>query len=937
MTSAPSQQAIAFGDFVLQPSRQALSVGGREVPLPGRSHALLMALLDRPGELIDKDELIARLWPNSIVERSNLRSQVATLRRLLGCGENGRRYIATISGHGYRFVAPVQRVHAAPHLSHDRSDIFEANLPDGPPVLFGRDGEIGRIASLLAQQRHVTLVGPGGIGKSALAIATVRRVARSYPDGVLFVRVDREQGEDAASVALSRALGIDPTATAHQILDKIGDRHLLISLDGCEATRAGTAERARQLLERSGVSLLVTSREPLDLAGEQVIRVEPLAIPEPGESDPDAILATPAAQLLRARMTTCGSEVAADAARAIRTLCRYLEGDPLAIEIAAGHADAFGVQGLLQMLDDELLLSMAARQDVRPRHCTLAASMTWSYELLSASEQRLLRELAVLRGPFPIESARAVASAHPFEVLTGLQRLVARSLLIARPTPHGTHFLLSRPAGAFAVARLREAGEAEDVERRHAEYLAEHLDAGCWNEPYVAANLGPALDAVHMVGAAASFRRLVQAALPYWAQRNRFAEAHQHVRRALTLAPDCLSPEIALVLQEALATILASRIGPASEQLEAGIALLALARQLERPDAMVRGHWALWAATMNQGRQAAALDHAREAWRIAEGLADPGLLAAADRMLGIALHLTGNQAKASLHIDRALTVFAWPERSIANLPFQFDQRVVALSFRARILLAQGYPEQAARAAAEALAEAEDIGHGLSIAHSIAIAGLPIALVLGRQALGERLLDRLRAATDELDLPAWRAITELASGWLGAARGEAGGRTRLRDALSALHGAHFGEVHLLALTALAEFQLRGGLLGEADETIEIAIARSESGGDLWCWPELLRIRALVLHGQMGDAGAYEVHELLASARQDAMRHKSNWWLLRIQIALARLGRTTDELSRLVSQIDEGRFSTDMMEAVELIERGRQAHPPPSTVAPRVMAA
>ncbi len=932
MTSALSEQAVAFGDFVLQPSRQSLSVGGREVPLSGRSHALLMALLERPGEVIGKDELIFRLWPSSTVERSNLRSQMAALRRLLGCGENGRRYIATISGHGYRFVAAVQRIHAAPRLTDETSGVAETDLPEIPSILFGRDTEIGRVSSLLAQQRQVTLAGAGGIGKTVLAIAAARRLARSYPDGVLFVQVVGAQGPDAA---LSQALGLAAAATTREILDKIGDRHLLILLDGCEAARAGTAQLVQHLLRQSGVSLLVTSRDPLDLAGEQVFRLEPLAIPEPGERDPNVILAAPAAQLLAARMSRCAPGAGADTAEEVRTLCEYLEGDPLAIEIAAGHADAFGVQGLLQMLDDELLLSMAARSGACTRHHTLAANMAWSYELLPAAEQRLLRELSIIQGPFPIECARAIASAHPFEVLAGLQRLVSRSMLTARPTPQGTHFLLSRPCRAFARLRLRQAREGEDVETRHAEYLAEHLRSGCWNGAYVAANLDPALDAVHLSGAADAFLRLTQAALPYWARCNRFADAHRHVRRALTLPGQCLPCETALALQEALTTILASRIGPASEQLEAGATLLALARQSERPDAVVRGHWALWAATMNQGRHAAALDHAREAWRIADTLAASDLMAAADRMLGIALHLTGNQARALRHIDRALSVFAWPERSVANLPFQFDQRVVALSYRARILLSQGYPDQAVRAAAEALAEAEDIDHALSIAHSIAIAGLPIALVLGRETLAERLLERLCDATDMLEMPAWSAIAELAAGWLGAARGEESATARLRDALSALHGAHFGEVHLLALSALAEFQLRDGQLNDADETIEIALARSESGGELWCRPELLRIRALVLHAQMGDAGASEVQELLAAAREGALRHKANWWLLRIQIALTRLGRAPDELSRLMAQIDEGRLCADMLEAADLIERGRP--PPPIPAAARVIAA
>jgi len=937
MTSAPTEQSLAFGDFVLHPSRQALTVGGREVPLPGRSHALLLALLNRAGELVDKDALIAQLWPNRIVEPSNLRSQVATLRRLLGCGENGRRYIATISGHGYRFVAPVQRIHGTARPSDEAWESPGSDLPEGPRTLFGRDGDIGRISSLFAQQRHVTLVGPGGVGKTAIAHAAARQVAGSYRDGIVFARVDTEQGDHAAHIALCRTLGLAPATGVNEIVDRIGNRRLLILIDGCEVARAEMAELAGQLLERSCASLLFTSREPLDLAGEQVVRIAPLTVPPAEESDPDAILATPAAQLLRARMTSWATETTTGAVQAVGALCRYLEGDPLAIEIAAGHADAFGVEGLLQMLDDELLLSMSAKQGAIARHQSLAASMQWSYDLLPAPEQRLLRELSVVQGPFSIECARAIASNHPFEVLTGLQRLVARSIVTARPTAQGTQFLLPRPARIFARALLRQAGEGNDIERRHAKYLAEHLDTGCWNESYVAANLGPALDAVHAIGAPACLRRLTQAALPYWAQRCRFAEAHLYLRRALAPDDDSLPPAEALILQDALATILASRIDPASEQLDAGAAVLLLARQLERPEAVFRGYWALWGATMNQGRHIAALDHAREAWRIAERLGTPDLVAAADRMLGIALHLTGNQAKALLHIDRALSVFAWPERSIANLPFQFDQRIVAFSYRARILLAQGYPDQAARAAAEALAEAEDIGHGLGIAHSIVVAGLPIALLLGRLTLAERLVERLRAATEVLDIPAWSAVTELAAGWLAAARGEPAGPIRMRDALSALHGAHFGEIHLLALSALAEFQLREGQLSEADETIEIALVRSERGGGMWCQPELLRIRALVLHAQIGDAGSDEVQALLAAARQDATRHNANWWLLRIEIALARLGRTTDELSRLISKIDEGRFSIDMMEAVALIDRSRPPLPLPGAGALRVMAA
>lgn len=443
-----------------------------------------------------------------------------------------------------------------------RAAIVRTGLPAPLDELVGRAEALAELRALLPRQRLVTLVGPGGVGKTRLAIEAAR--TQSFPDGVQLVELAPLPAGDAlVAEQVLGALGTYEAAgtslsPVDRVVTALRHRHLLLVLDNCEHVVAPVAELvARLLRDVPGVRVLATSREPLGLTGELLWEVPPLPVPDDG--DLDAVRRSAAAQLFAARAAAQQRGFCLDArtAAAVAQLCRRLDGLPLALELAATRVRALGVRGVVDRLDDRFRLLTTAQRDVPPRQRTLTAVIGWSWDLLDEADRLVLARLAVFRDGCTPEAAEHVCRTD----LDTLARLVDRSLVVLDDSGADPRYRLLESVAAFCLNRLTD---ADEVRARHAAYyteLAESADPGLrgtdqqrWLARLDAetANLRSAL--VHGGGL-----RLAVALSWYWYLRGRLTEA----RRALAVRGDPAQESRAAAWRVGFALLQGAVIAPA--------------------------------------------------------------------------------------------------------------------------------------------------------------------------------------------------------------------------------------------------------------------------------------------------------------------------------------------------------------------------------------
>ncbi len=405
---------LVFGSFRVLTGQRLLLAGDQPVRLGSRALDILLALLERPGELIGKHELLARVWPDMAVVEDNLTVHIAALRRVLGDGIGAARYIVNTPGRGYRFVAPVERLRA-----HD--------LPPRLARLIGRDAELARLASA---GRLTTITGPGGVGKSALALEAARR----DQDPRL---IDLAESADEPSVCAAIAAGLGPPSDA---------RRLLV-LDNCDPAIEALARLIPGLLTAApGLHLVVTSREALRLDGEQVLRLAPLAVPPLGDGLTAAQALGFAAVELFAERAAAGFALTDATAPDVARLCRALDGMPLALLLAAAQLGIFGLAGLAARVQSGSEILGPGLRNAPARHRSLRASFDWGKPRLSDAEILALQRLAGFADDFRLDEAVAAVSA---EIFAGL---VAKSLVAADLTGPVARYRLFRTLRPFALS-----------------------------------------------------------------------------------------------------------------------------------------------------------------------------------------------------------------------------------------------------------------------------------------------------------------------------------------------------------------------------------------------------------------------------------------------------------------------------------------------------
>lgn len=489
----PSDSIYRFDNIELHPSTRQLLVEGQPASLGARAFDLLSALIAHRDRMLTKNELLDMVWPNLVVEENNLQVHVSALRKLLG-----PKAIVTIPGRGYRFAAPLDALPAAaaapaasPPAPKPRAAPMPAaakalrpdtgNLPALLPPLLGRDAEFATLRELVRQHRLLSLLGPGGIGKTSLARAVARQVAHHFRDGAWMVELANVSDPQALPGAVALALSISlPGRTDARV--ELAERlrgHELLVLDNCEHLVEPVAALASYLLEAvPHLYMLVTSQEPLKLAAERPVRLDALSVPAHAALADAGAHGAVALFVARVSATQPGFRLDEDNIDAVVDICRELDGMPLALELAAARVPLLGIQGVRQHLAQRLHVLKNGVRDAPSRHRTLRDTLDWSHALLSPDEQKVFRRLGVFVGGFGLELAQQVAADADIDawaVLDHLGNLIDKSIVVVDASAVPRYRLLET-ARAYAREQLEAAGEWDSLRQWHARCMHAAID-----------------------------------------------------------------------------------------------------------------------------------------------------------------------------------------------------------------------------------------------------------------------------------------------------------------------------------------------------------------------------------------------------------------------------------------------------------------------------
>ena len=925
-------RAISFGPFRLFVERRLLLEGDTPARLGNRAFDILTALVERAGEVVGKQELMARVWQKTFVEESNLKMQVSALRRALGDGQGGRRFVANIPGRGYSFVAPISFVEP-PQTAIPAATMHVGahNLPYAATRMIGREEAMAALASRLSSGRIVTIVGPGGIGKTTVALAVAERLIGSYGDGVWLVDL-APLGDPRlvpSAVATVLGLGIRTENPLPSLVAGLRDRRLLLVLDTCEHVIDAVAALGMAVLRSApGVIILATSRERLNVAGEAEYRLGPLSSPQRSSRLTAAeASAFPAVQLFVERVSAIVEDFALTdtSARSVVEICRRLDGLPLAIEFAAPQVAALGVESLAARLDDTLPLLGTRSRKKAPRHRTMQAVIDWSYSLLSEDEQRFFRALGIFSGGLTAEAAAAVAlepERTGFNSIDRLADLVSKSLVVADVSGAALRFRLLDTTRAFAIDKLGSSGEHERIARGHAEYfrsLFERAETEVsvrprdkWLADYVREidNLRAALDWAFSHGDASIGAALTAAAVPLWIQLSLLEECRSRAQQAI----DALGTSGTRGQREEmrLYAALGSSTSQAPEMGAAFAKALEIAERLGDAEGQLRALSGLNFYHTGSGRYRAALPFAQRFHDLATRESDLYDRLFGERMMGVAKHFLGDQIGARRHLTRALTHYPAidPRRDIIR--FQTDLCVSARAYLARVLWLQGFSEQAARAAETSIAQAQVTGHAVSLCLALALAACPIALWIGDLAGAARYTRMLVDHSREHSLPLWR---EFGARFQRVVVIKGGDPDETAEP-------NFSFRSLTGLSELAEALTGAGRIDEAFALVEAGIEQSDGG---WITPELLRLKGELFLWQSIPVAAGTAEGLFRQALDAARPQGALSWELRAATSLARLLRSLCRpaeaiacLQPIYDRFTEGFGNADLTAAKRVLE-------------------
>jgi predicted ATPase/DNA-binding winged helix-turn-helix (wHTH) protein len=472
---------FTYDDVEILPDQRRVLVSNKPFSLGSRAYEVLEVLADAHGQLVSKDEIMRRVWPNRVVEENNVHVHISAIRKMLGPRAN---LLVAVPGRGYRLAMELRRREDPPAA---RTSVISSTarpvLASPKSLIFGRDSAIQEVALACRGASLVSLVGPGGIGKTTLAIEAARELVNDFEDGIWFV--DLSKVMTAQFVAAAAADLLDPESTSgepplQRVLTRLSGKRALVVLDNCEHVIEASAELTQNILTWAPLSrVMATSREPLRLPGEVTYRVQPLDVPLQEESNTEVVKRS-AVQLFLDRARAIDRQFASDeySISLVGTICRRLDGLPLAIGLAASRATTLGLRELVANLGDRFLILNGGYRTALPQHQTLKATFDWSYDLLSAKQQAVFRRLGVFPSTFDLDAATTVTretDLDSVDVLDSVCALSEKSLLVAEFHGRSVQYRLLESSRAYALRKLADNGEQSAVEQRFVRYVCRHL------------------------------------------------------------------------------------------------------------------------------------------------------------------------------------------------------------------------------------------------------------------------------------------------------------------------------------------------------------------------------------------------------------------------------------------------------------------------------
>ena len=945
--TAQTRDVLSFGPFSLVVSERLLTNEGVPVELGARTLDTLIALVSQPNVVVSKTDLLAKVWPDVTVEEGSLRFHIAALRKALGDGKDGARYITTLAGRGYCFVAPITRSNAGANGNATVAATFPgANfLPARLARMVGRADGILTLSTELAASRFVTIVGPGGVGKTTVAIAVAHDLLEAFAGAVLFVDLGMLIDPDTVAASAASMLGIsvqsdDPTPS---LIAYLRDKRMLLILDSCEHVIEGAASLATRIfLAAPQVHILATTREPLRVEGEQVHRLMPLGFPPEDRALTAAVALTfPAVQLFVERAAASGARLNlsdADAA-IVANICRKLDGLALAIELAAGRVGAYGLQQTAALLDQRLALPWLGQRTAPPRQQTLQATLDWSYGLLSDLERVVLRRLAIFVGNFTLEAAMAVvtsATVDQVRVVGAIDSLVAKSMVATHPVEAMMRYRLLDTTRAYALETSVDEAELTDLAARHATYCRRWLDetAAEWPTLLNAAERAPRLAGLGNVRAALEWCfgvngnveigvGLSSAAASVFMAMSLLTECHRWSERAILALDDAARGGCEeMHLQAVLGLSLMFTRGNSEAALAALNRSLAIAE--ERGDALSLLQILGLLRTFHEriGDFKTALHNAKRSSAVSRTIADPAAIALAHSLLGSSLHHVGDLSGARVELEAALQ-HGLASRRTGMIYLGFDHYIYAGAVLAKTLWLQGHPAQAVERARQTIKDAAGIDHPVTLSLALSWA-ISVFLLTGNLQSAEEHIDLYITHAESHSLTPYLAVGRGFKGQVAIHRGHAkGGVEKLQGCLEALHAARY---ELLTTTFNISFVQGLAAIGRfaegialVDETIRLV----EANGDLTHMPELLRVKGDLLLS-MPQPGGDDAEMCFMQSLELSRRQAARAWELRTAVDLAKLlavrGRAESAralLQPVFDQFVEGSDTADLKAAERLL--------------------
>ncbi|CAM2154235.1 Winged helix-turn-helix domain-containing protein [Pararobbsia alpina] len=892
---------FAFGATVVVPRRREVLHRGVKVDLGARAFDLLLLLVESRGIVVSKDEIVQRVWNNRVVEDNTVEVQISALRRALG---EDRLAIRTISGRGYQFVGDVEstgprsdkataaRTEPAPHAG--------IPLPTDICPIIGREAALTDIRTSVQRHRLVTLVGTGGVGKTKLAFEAARQLHGEFKDGVCVAELAATTAAEHIPTTLALSLGYPPgdgTPSLDRLAPALASRHVLLVLDNCEHLVDGAAAMVERLLQAAPrITVLATSREPLRVPGETVYRVPSLEVPPNDDCETAGEYGAVRLFQDRAGAYIHAAEDPSERLRLESRICRRLDGIPLALQLAAACVPIFGLQGTADRLENRFQILTRGARTVLPRQQTLQATLDWSYSLLSETQQTVFRRLSLFAGAFSFESAQAMASCENVDserVFATLIELVDKSLVAVVSGAGAPRYRLLESARAYGRDKLRNAGELHAWSRRHAAFYVatfavaerqavarEDVDWRGLYEPHLDDLRAAILWSLSADGDMNVAVELVVASIPFFMHLALLTECLANVDRAVAwlVETGAQADERHMKLYAARGMcLLCHTVAPITS--DAFDSTVETARNVGNLGFQLLGMWGRWMCHYLNGEFAPAVELAKRFNQDSAQSPNAFDRLAAHRLNGMSHLFSGDVASGVKELTLASDARVRLTQA-QRMRFLYDERMLSNTSLALALWFEGKTDDARTAARQAVMDARELDHPVSICYALSEGVCTLALLCGDEAELKASVDALMVETQRHSISTWRARTRMWAGLLELRAGNPAAYDQIiAPAMTEIGSKRFYVSLTPFVSETVESLIRHGKLEQATALIDASLDRAMRTDDTCAIPELLRVKAEVLLAGASHDGLHAAEAVLHEAMARAEAHSFASWTQR----------------------------------------------------------